>query len=331
MVPAGTQQDFAEQENVLVYHGPLLYEAKVLEALESRTEPGARCYLVHFIGWNRCYDTVVSREAVLPRTSANLELAEQLYVDFVEKRGPAATAAVEAASHTTQRIERVAQGNTEAPLSASTTGCESAISAAHVRNDEVVIDGEDDVDEHVAIYNCRGLRSILEYVDPDDPLRWFELPTVLKRTVLDDFEYVSESGRLYPLPAQVTVAAILHAWVRHRKRTQDTDAGQIRALAESLQRYFNEALSSMLLYEDERPQYAMVTTSHPGKRASEIYGGEHLLRLMVKLPWFLEQLPITRDEVRQFARLFQDLCRFLLRNHYRFFSVVDGSAQEESR
>jgi hypothetical protein len=48
---------------------------------------------------------------------------------------------------------------------------------------------------------------------------------------------------------------------------------------QGLQDYFDKALGTILLYRFEREQYALTLMRFPGRRMSEIYGAEHLLRL----------------------------------------------------
>ncbi|KAJ7898095.1 MRG domain-containing protein [Mycena leptocephala] len=46
--------------------------------------------------------------------------------------------------------------------------------------------------------------------------------------------------------------------------------------------YFDQVLESRLLYHLERPQYGAVRRE--SKRASQIYGAEHFLRMLATLP-----------------------------------------------
>ena len=43
--------------------------------------------------------------------------------------------------------------------------------------------------------------------------------------------------------------------------------------------YFDKVLGNLLLYRFERQQYVDIRKKNNGKEDSEIYGGEHLLRL----------------------------------------------------
>jgi hypothetical protein len=50
-------------------------------------------------------------------------------------------------------------------------------------------------------------------------------------------------------------------------------------VVDGIQKYFDAALGSLLLYRFERIQYAEAIKSFAGKSMSEVYGAEHLLRL----------------------------------------------------
>lgn len=63
---------FNAQERVLCYHGPLIYEAKVLKTKtydERSTQTGALGphYLVHYKGWKQTYVPRISRCPPIPR------------------------------------------------------------------------------------------------------------------------------------------------------------------------------------------------------------------------------------------------------------------------
>lgn len=48
---------------------------------------------------------------------------------------------------------------------------------------------------------------------------------------------------------------------------------------DGIQVYFDKALGSILLYRFERKQYQEIKEQHENTPMSQIYGGEHLLRL----------------------------------------------------
>ncbi|KAI9004104.1 MRG-domain-containing protein [Gaertneriomyces semiglobifer] len=79
---------YKEGETILCYHGPLLYEAKVLKAnafstdeLEATTDPKAlsditipgQYYYIHYKGWNTKWDSWVPQSRTLKLTKENLK------------------------------------------------------------------------------------------------------------------------------------------------------------------------------------------------------------------------------------------------------------------
>ncbi len=55
---------------------------------------------------------------------------------------------------------------------------------------------------------------------------------------------------------------------------------ELDAAAEGIRLYFDKALGSLLLYKFERQQYSEILKNSPNKAMSEVYGAEHLLRLL---------------------------------------------------
>ncbi|KAF3914417.1 hypothetical protein ABW21_db0208386 [Orbilia brochopaga] len=73
-------------ERVLCFHGPLLYEAKVLE-IKNATEPGASySYKVHYKGWKASWDEWVPQDRVLGWTDENLGKQKELREEHNPKK-----------------------------------------------------------------------------------------------------------------------------------------------------------------------------------------------------------------------------------------------------
>ena len=109
-------------------------------------------------------------------------------------------------------------------------------------------------------------------------------------------------------------------------------------MANGLQSYFDSALQHMLLYqqEQERPGVSfclavmsklsdtqLTTATHvqilpDGAMPSSIYGGSHLLRLLVKLPEILPTLPVASQDRLQAGLV--DFIVFLEDNAADFFT-----------
>ncbi|CAO3658645.1 unnamed protein product [Umbelopsis ramanniana] len=67
---------FTENEKVLCFHGPLIYEAKVLQSDHVATK-GFQ-YFIHYKGWKQTWDEWVPESRVLKWTDANLEKQKTL-------------------------------------------------------------------------------------------------------------------------------------------------------------------------------------------------------------------------------------------------------------
>jgi mortality factor 4-like protein 1 len=65
---------FSDNEKVLCYHGPLLYEAK---CVKSRKDPkgkeGEFHYFVHYQGWNKNWDEWVGETRILKANADNID------------------------------------------------------------------------------------------------------------------------------------------------------------------------------------------------------------------------------------------------------------------
>ena len=97
-----------------------------------------------------------------------------------------------------------------------------------------------------------------------------------------------------------------------------------------LRAYFEVALPSVLLYNEERWQFtdiqAAQQTSGITLQFGEIYGAEHLLRLLVKIPSLVAAdevssgaTPPPADDRRELEAMLGSLMAFLDENEPRFF------------
>ncbi|KAI7864107.1 MRG-domain-containing protein, partial [Spinellus fusiger] len=75
-----TSFQFEENERVLCFHGPLLYEAKVLDRqwMDETTEHSGPHYFIHYKGWKQTWDEWVPETRVLRWNEPNLRMQRQL-------------------------------------------------------------------------------------------------------------------------------------------------------------------------------------------------------------------------------------------------------------
>mmetsp|Transcript_4353 Transcript_4353/g.5486 ORF Transcript_4353/g.5486 Transcript_4353/m.5486 type:complete len:81 (+) Transcript_4353:101-343(+) len=62
---------------------------------------------------------------------------------------------------------------------------------------------------------------------------------------------------------------------------------------------------------------------------SEIYGGEHLLRLFIKLPTLFEHVELDKSELCFFQSQIQLLLKFIAKNKEKYFNGSFKRASEE--
>jgi hypothetical protein len=76
---------FEKEENVLAYHGPLIYQAQVLDRCAKDALEGTlklKLYLLHYTGWNSHWDEWVAESRVLKDTQANVALQKERVKEF---------------------------------------------------------------------------------------------------------------------------------------------------------------------------------------------------------------------------------------------------------
>lgn len=122
------------------------------------------------------------------------------------------------------------------------------------------------------------------------------MPDRLKSLLVDDWENITKNLQLVQLPSGKPAAVILDEYFQFitstAHRTQ-TELDILEEVISGLKEYFNKALGRLLLYRFEREQFYDINTriSTPtddlaGKNLSDIYGGEHFLRLLGRLQPF---------------------------------------------
>jgi len=118
------------------------------------------------------------------------------------------------------------------------------------------------------------------------------MPDRLKSLLVDDWENITKNLQLVQLPASKPAAVILDEYFAYATSTghrNSTETDVLEEVVQGLKEYFNKSLGRLLLYRFEREQFYDISTQveQPtndlaGKPLSDIYGGEHLLRLFGK-------------------------------------------------
>ncbi|XP_031119229.1 protein MRG1-like isoform X1 [Ipomoea triloba] len=155
-----------------------------------------------------------------------------------------------------------------------------------------------------------------------------QIPSSLKKQLVDDCEFITHLGKLVQLPRSPSVNEILSKYSDYRLKKDGIIADSVSEILSGLQCYFDKALSAMLLYKNEREQYQEAITD--GVSPSSVYGAEHLLRLFVKFPEILHHANIEDETVTELRQKLQDFLRFLQKNQSSFFlsSYIDPEVSD---
>ncbi|KAJ1330081.1 hypothetical protein BSLG_009753 [Batrachochytrium salamandrivorans] len=258
--------DFEAGEAVLCFHGPLLYEAKVLAA-EVFTDkdgfPDGPHYFVHYRGWKASWDEWVPPSRVLKNDADGLQRQAELRFSQATKKG-----------------------NPKGILKPSPTSATDPAAGSHIKK------------------RRRDSTADKEELFLRRPEIRISIPEPLKVQLVEDWEMITKSLKLVPLPREVTVSDVLDQFIEAIRMTIKPKGGRVRALDSSvlevvqgLKRYFDKALGSILLYRFERQQYVEILKRMPTTPMSQIYGPEHFLRMFTQLPALVAHSSMDQDAV----------------------------------
>lgn len=140
----------------------------------------------------------------------------------------------------------------------------------------------------------------------------------IKTLVIRDWEQLTQNKKLciLPKPEEKSVERIMKDFTSSKK-----SAAVFNQIAQGILVYFDKALPSVLLYRSEKAQYDKLKADNPLKRNCQLFGGEHLLRLFVRLPQLLMSTDLDDSETKQLCSRLQDMLRFLSKKAGDYFPV----------
>ena len=110
------------------------------------------------------------------------------------------------------------------------------------------------------------------------------------------------------------VEEILHSFLESKQKNKEITL----EVLEGVKLYFRSTLGLQLLYAQERTQYSNVKDK--GIDVTEVYGVEHLLRLFVKLPSYVEETGIEEQTMATLQTKLNDLLKFIQKNIAQYTS-----------
>ncbi|XP_026446001.1 protein MRG1-like isoform X1 [Papaver somniferum] len=296
---------YTEGERVFAYHGPRIYESKV-QKVEMRKVDNTeeKRYFVHYLGWNKNWDEWVGPERLLKFTEENKKLQEDL------------------------KLKQ--QGTDKNPKSGRSSHMKPKSSA------DAKMDKED-TRNYVGKGKKRKSDFSIEEKDTisNEKLVKIQIPSTLKKQLVDDWEFVVQLGKLVKLPRSPCVDDIMKRYLDYKLKKEGMIGESVGEILKGLRCYFDKALPVMLLYKMERQQYQEAIKDDVSP--SSVYGAEHLLRLFVKLPELLSYANIEEEASTRLHTKLIDLLKFLQKNQSTFFlsaydnpkgGVAEGSGKD---
>ncbi|GAY50257.1 hypothetical protein CUMW_125240 [Citrus unshiu] len=253
-------------------------------------------YYVHYLGWNKNWDEWVGVDRLLKHTEENVMKQQALQ----KKQG--------------------ADRSSKSGRSAQTKQKSST---------DVKVEKED-IKSYVAKGKKRKSDSGTEDNVSVEKLVKIQIPSTLKKQLVDDWEFVNQQDKLVKLPRSPNVDDILTKYLQYRSKKDGMMTDSIGEILKGIRCYFDKALPVMLLYKKERQQYHDLVVDNVSP--STIYGAEHLLRLFVKLPELLAYVNIEDETLIRLQQKMIDFLKFMQKNQSTFFlSAYDGSRVSEGK
>ena len=291
---------FAENERVLCYQGPFIYEAK---CLQGQVRDGEKhFYLIHYSGWKKHWDEWVNESRVLKYNETNLNKQKEL----VKKVGSDKCKRLKVV----KSVKNEKEVEKQKPLEPHAVACHSSSSL--------------NVESELKRLPLKHVAEEQELWKPVKPMPYIVsvvIPEELKDMLVDDYDFVGRQKLLFHLPAKHSVQKILKKYFDEISPAARSPAA-VRETVLGLQEYFNVLLGSQLLYKFERPQYGDMLVKYPDLCACQIYGAFHFLRFFVQISSILPyQNIVTEENMKIIVFYIHDCLRFLKDNKAKFFDV----------
>ncbi|KEY64058.1 hypothetical protein S7711_07420 [Stachybotrys chartarum IBT 7711] len=208
----------------------------------------------------------------------------------------------------------------------------------------VTLDEGFQLQNHQHTNSCPRINDVLTNIQEDTfhnkPMIHLPVPDHIQAMLVDDWENITKNNQLVPLPHNKPVTKIFEDYLAYERPHRDEGSSSMDILEEviaGLREYFEKSLGRILLYRFERHQYMDLrklwdnNTEQDSniKSVCDVYGAEHLARLIVSLPELLAQTNMDQQSV---SRLREEIGKFTVwlgRNCEKYFSsAYDNPSQE---
>ncbi|KAL4292012.1 hypothetical protein GQ457_14G003510 [Hibiscus cannabinus] len=325
--PPSDSNIFSEGERVLAYHGPCIYEAKV-QKVELRKKEWK--YFVHYLGWNKKYvfSNLLSAESELLPCFCFF-IKSLLWLGHLANSWDEWVAADRLLKNTEENVKKQQALDRKQGVEKGSRPGRSSQTKPKSSTDAKV--DKEDLKNTVPKGKKRKSESGVEKDNLSmEKLIKIQIPSTLRKQLVDDWEFVTQQDQLVKLPRSPNVDDILTKYLEYRSKKDGAMTDSIGEILKGIRCYFDKALPVMLLYKKERQQYNTVILDDVSP--STIYGAEHLLRLFVKFPELLAYVKIEEETLTHLQQKLIDFLKFLQKNQSTFFlSAYDRSRGSEGK
>lgn len=341
----GVTVSYDEGEIVFARDRGRLYEAKVARV---HTYKGITKYFVHYNGWAPKFDCWLGAEFL-----AKKKEVENLRSKAAGKGNKRKAAGGEAGDGDGEGGLK----DTKSKGNVSLLGISVADMEGAPKTGEGSENKKTAAEEAAAMKDKRRRMTMEDLSDDENEVSQLKLvfPLKIKKHAVAEWSMIrTEPSRLITLPRPTTVEDIFASFLEHKAQKADKDQLKgYQSLMKGLTHYFNRALPLILLYRQEREQYESVmegrsygctssssssdsgssssstssssssrssSGSSKGKPPSQVYGAEHLMRLLTKMPRLMQAVLIGKAELAQMQARLNEVIKYIEKG--KFFDLT---------
>ncbi|KAI5965178.1 EAF3 [Candida pseudojiufengensis] len=310
--------EFKPNQLVYAYHGPLIYEAKILKIKKSTNDfiinndlqhetleqnpkfKSARwgndqtVYFLHYQGWNSKWDEWVSIERIM---EINEETKfKKLELDQLTKKKRVKK---DDTNNNSQQDSSKSDKNGSSSKKQK-TGSSSSSSTNNLTSSSSSSSSSKPTKKNVTIN--------------------LQFPPELKYLLVNDWQYITKDKKLVtiPVPENKSISQIIQDYKTQRIKNLQRHQQQIlEEILLGLEIYFNKSLSLILLYKYENLQYLNLLKDNiinSEIKQSKIYGLEHLLRLIISFPGLISTTTMDSISINILISELEILLQFIKDN-----------------
>ncbi|GAV49453.1 hypothetical protein ZYGR_0P00960 [Zygosaccharomyces rouxii] len=352
----------------LAYHGPMLYEAKVLRIWNPTTQSvsvvqdgqevsvsmkkdkeelsedtkalggvpeslaGQDCYFVHYQGWKSTWDEWIGLDRIREYNDENLGLKKRLIEEAKEAR--------KQQQEQKKRKENVLKrGRPSEAGTVPRTSSSGRSSSNPGENGNITTSGNNGTSSTKQGSHGPTTAGTVPLPQGSAPKITLHIPVKLKSLLVDDWEYVTKDKKVCKIPSPVlTVQQLLEEYEASASNELESPAqqSQLSEYCMGLRLYFERSLPLLLLYRLERLQYEELLQKEKYANTSvlHLYGPIHLLRLLSILPDLMATTTMDGQSCQLIVRRTEHLFEWIVTNTERLFNgkeetYVNTSSQYE--